>query len=756
MLRLLLSCGRQFNGKQREEPPSWCADLSCAAPATVSGSNVIFDICALDPKATEFLQLGKAIQLHTASLDTGQQGDGAPCTVLCCPRRGTRGAVRIPALLFPMKTNLTFVRPSACALAAAALLQTAAFAAPADDASADTLPITVVTANRFQSAASAQTQSVSIITAEDIKKTGARTVTQALERVLGLPVKLDLSGTEGGSVDLRGYGATAWSNQVIMVDGLRLNEGDLSAPRLGSIAIDNIERIEVVRGASSVIYGEGASAGAILITTKAGAGVARKSSGSITAGLGSKNQRELAANATFATGGFSMDVGAQKRKSDNHRQNFASDSENLSVAAQWTNDWLRIGANIGKDTNHSGLPGPLTAAQYAQNPRQAKTPNDWASQNTNQHGLFAQAQMGNWELAADLGRRDKKARAEYSGIVYGSDIDAHNANLRARHQLKTDAFQNALTVGYDEAQWKVKSLDSSKIAHSKNNGFYIKDDLNLTASATQLSAGWRSEKTSRRSTDIYFPIPNTSLDQRVNAWEFGVAQPINKEWTAFGRIAKGLRMANVEEFSFGPGYTLEAQTSKDIEAGLRWTTAANRFELRTYRSRVKNEIGYDPLATGPFGPFGANVNYDPLTRTGIELDSRSALNEQLAVTVNAAVRKARFSQGAYAGKTVPLVPRSNLSLGLDWSPMAQHRFNARANWVSAQQVDFNNTCRVPSYNTLDAGYSFNTGPWDLQVQAKNLGNKNYYSTAFNCIGGQTNGIYPEAGRSFNVNLRREF
>lgn len=649
-----------------------------------------------------------------------------------------------------MKTNLTFVRPSACALAAAALLQASAFAAPTDDASTDTLPITVVTANRFQSAASAQTQSVSIITAEDIKKTGARTVTQALERVLGLPVKLDLAGTGGGSIDLRGYGETAWSNQVVMVDGLRLSEGDQSAPLLGGIAMDSIERIEVLRGASSVIYGAGASAGAILITTKAGAGVARKNSGSITAGLGNKNQRELAANATFATGGFSMDVGAQKRKSDNHRQNFASDSENLSVAAQWTNDWLRVGANLGQDDKSSRLPGSLTPAQFAQDPWQSLTSVDWASQRVNQHGLFAQAQLGNWELAADAVWRDKKSRSESQWGTYDFDIDARNTNLRARHQVKTDTVSSALTLGYDQGEWARTTLGAfGNTVKAKNHGFYIKNDLNLTAIATQLSAGLRSEKTER------FSPGSPDFAQRVNAWEFGVAQPVSQEWTAFGRIAKGLRVANVDEFTFTPGYTLQAQTSKDIEAGLRWTTAANRLELRTFRSRVTNEIGYDPQATpGPFG--GRNINFDPITRSGIELDSRTSLNEQLTLNVNAAVRKARFSQGAYAGNTVPLVARSNLSLGLNWSPMAQHSFNARANVVSSQQVDFKNTYRIPSYKTLDAGYSYDHGPWELQVQAKNLANKRYYTQAYLTGAGTNIGVYPEAGRSFNVNLRREF
>ena len=652
-----------------------------------------------------------------------------------------------------MKTNLPFVRPSACALAAAALLQTAAFAAPID--AADTLPITVVTAGRFQESAASQTQGVSVITAEDIKKTGARTVTQALERVLGLPVKLDLSGTGGGGIDLRGYGETAWSNQVVMVDGLRLSEGDQSAPLLGGISIDAIERIEVLRGASSVIYGAGATAGAILITTKAGAGVARKNSGSITAGLGNKNQRELAVNATFATGGFSMDVGAQKRKSDNHRQNFASDSENLAIAAQWTNEWLRLGANLGQDDKSSRLPGSLTPAQFAQDPWQANELNDWASQRVNQHGVFAQAQLGNWELAADAGWRDKASRSIgfYGGAIgypYDFDIEARNTNLRARHQVKTDALSNALTLGYDQGQWARTTLGASgNTVKAKNHGFYIKNDLSLTATATQFNAGLRTEKTER------FSPGSPDFAQRVNAWEFGVAQPISQEWTAFGRAAKGLRVANVDEFTFTPGYSLQAQTSKDLEAGLRWATAANRLEVRAYRSRVTNEIGYDPQATpGPFG--GRNINFDPITRSGLELDSRSSLSEQLNLNVNAAVRKARFSQGAYAGNTVPLVARSNLSIGLNWAPMAQHSFNARANMVSSQQVDFNNTYRIPSYKTLDAGYSYDRGPWELQVQAKNLTNKRYYTQAYLTGAGTNIGVYPEAGRSFNVNLRRQF
>lgn len=622
---------------------------------------------------------------------------------------------------------------------------------------ADTLPATVVTAGRFQESAAAQTQGVSVITAQDIAQSGARSVSEALQRVLGLlPMKLDLAGTGSAGIDLRGWGGTAWSNQVVVVDGLRMNEGDLSNPQLANLPIDSIERIEVVRGAASVLYGEGASAGAIIISTKAGLGLARKNGGSVSVGAGSKDLRELAAQATFAAAnGFSLDASVQNRKTDNHRQNFDADSKVAHLGAQWSNDWLRVGAHIGQDDKENGLPGSLSAAQYAANPSQAATPNDRVTQRSNQHGVFAQAQLANWELALDSNWRDKASRSVSAWGAYDFDLDARNSSLRARHQVKTETFGNAFIIGYDHSRWQRDVLGAfGSTAKAENSGWYIKDELSLPASGTQLTAGLRSEKAEKTESGS-----GADLNKRVNAWELGIAQNLNPEWTAFARAAKAMRMANVDEFSFvAPGYNMQPQTSKDVEAGLRWNTAANKLELRAYRSRAKNEIGYDPLFPNPlsWSGLGANVNFDPTTRSGLELDARSQISSQLSLNANAAVRKAKFSSGTYAGKTVPLVAKQTLSLGANWQATAAHNFSVRANWVGSQQVDFNNSCRVPAYNTVDVGYRYQRGAWQLNTQLQNLADKNYYSTAFNCIGGQTNGIYPEAGRQLSLNLRYQF
>src|SRR5690606_15723020 len=92
---------------------------------------------------------------------------------------------------------------------------------------AQSLPETVVTATRFTEEAASLPFGVSVITADAIRAAGATTVNEAIMRLLAVPGRLDLYGGGDYSLDLRGFGSTSSSNQVIVLDGIRLNEGDL-------------------------------------------------------------------------------------------------------------------------------------------------------------------------------------------------------------------------------------------------------------------------------------------------------------------------------------------------------------------------------------------------------------------------------------------------------------------------------------------------------------------------------------------------
>ena len=115
------------------------------------------------------------------------------------------------------------------------------------------LPPVTVTATRFAEAAAELPFGVSVLTADDIKASGVTTVNDAIMKLLGVPGRIDLYGGGDYALDLRGFGTTADNNQVVIVDGIRINEADLGGTRLAGIAIDSVERIEVIRGSSAVL-----------------------------------------------------------------------------------------------------------------------------------------------------------------------------------------------------------------------------------------------------------------------------------------------------------------------------------------------------------------------------------------------------------------------------------------------------------------------------------------------------------------------
>jgi iron complex outermembrane receptor protein len=641
-----------------------------------------------------------------------------------------------------MKKNVQSLRTRASLLAAAASLC-------ATPLLAQTLPETRVSATRFAEPAATLPLGVSVITADQIRAAGATTVNDAIVRLLGVPGRQDLSNGGDTSVDLRGFGTTSDQNQVVILDGIRLNEGDLASTRLAGIPIDSVERIEVLRGSGAVLYGEGATGGVIVITTKAYAGGQRASGASAYAAVGSYGLRDVRASGTVSTpAGFALDADAQDRKTDGYRANSASDSEAASVTGQWSNSWLRLGARYAQDDLAARLPGALTAQQYADDPRQSFFPDDHGSIRSRRTSAFAQADVGSWQLAFDAGERQKELRSIFSGFRSDYDVDAHNYALRGRQELKLGSATNVLVLGTDRNEWKRTNVSASSDAAQDATALYAKDDV-LFATGARLSLGVRTEK-------IHKDSGGTALDDHPNAWELGLSQQLSADWLAYFRVGTSYRLASADEFTFTqPDVILQPQTSKDAEVGTRWNYGAGKLEARLYHSALKNEIGFDPNAPNTF--FGANVNFDPTQREGLEVDWNHALTKAVALQVNGAVRRATFRSGPYEGKDVPLVPRQTLAVRADWVPVAGHRLNAGVNWVSEQHPDFQNTCTIPAYVTADARYAWQFyRNAELALGVTNLFDQKYYTQAFGCVAGTTTSIYPEPGRQFTASVRVQF
>ena len=610
-----------------------------------------------------------------------------------------------------------------------------------------------VTATRFAQNAVDLPFGVSVLEADEIKASGVTTVNEAIMKLLGVPGRLDSYGGGDYGLDLRGFGITADSNQVVVIDGIRINEADLGGTRLAGISIDSVERIEVIRGSGAVLYGEGATGGVIVITTKAGRGTARKNQADVYAAAGSYGVRELRGNGTVVAGNFSLDVAANKRDADNHRDNFRSKVDGASVTGQWSNDWLRAGVRHATDHLDTGLPGGLSQAKYDESLRQTGPfgGSTSASIRNNRNSMFGQAVFGEWQVGLDAGWRDKTLTGSYGSY----DVNASTYALRTKYATKFGGIDNSLTAGIDHDEWKRTGQGAgAAVANQRSEAVYLKDEVTL-ASGTRMSAGWRTESLKKDNSG-----GSVSVNERPNAWEIGVVQPVIAGLSVFGRMGHSFRSPNVDEFGFTtPGLTLQIQTSRDIELGGRWAYVGGRAELRMYSSVLSNEIGYDPNAVGPssaFGYNGANVNFDPTRRQGIEIEVAQVLSANANVRVNAAARRARFTAGTYDGKDVPLTPRHTLSVRADWAPALGHRIDGGVNIVSSQSPDFNNACRMPSYTTADLRYAYQWSLAELAVGVNNLGNTKYYTLAFSCKDGVVGGIYPEAGRAITASVRLHF
>ncbi|HRZ40074.1 MAG TPA: TonB-dependent receptor plug domain-containing protein, partial [Candidatus Omnitrophota bacterium] len=127
----------------------------------------------------------------------------------------------------------------------------------------------VVTASRIAQMDDQLTSSVSVISEEDIASSSARTVADILQDRLGLNI-YDKSSPKTSLVDIRGFNDTATMNVLVLVNGRKVNSIDLSGADYLQVPLEAVRRIEVVRGAASVLYGDNAVGGVINIITKEG------------------------------------------------------------------------------------------------------------------------------------------------------------------------------------------------------------------------------------------------------------------------------------------------------------------------------------------------------------------------------------------------------------------------------------------------------------------------------------------------------
>ena len=222
-------------------------------------------------------------------------------------------------------------------IAAAALLLCTAFPAAQAGAEETTIQLkeVIVTATKTEKAPEDVTQSVTVITGEDIRKTNATDVAAAIQNATG--VHISGYGTPGSVESLKIRGA--YSSQIlVLLNGIRMNSArdggfDLS---LIPVSVDDIERIEIVRGPGSALYGSDAVGGVINIITKK----PTENRSTFTGQVGSHGYDDLFASNAGRHGSWYYLFSGERETSDGYRVN--------SDLYQWV-----YGGRIGYDLSRN-------------------------------------------------------------------------------------------------------------------------------------------------------------------------------------------------------------------------------------------------------------------------------------------------------------------------------------------------------------------------------------------------------------------
>ncbi|UVW29890.1 TonB-dependent receptor [Massilia sp. H6] len=621
------------------------------------------------------------------------------------------------------------------------------------------LPAVVITGARFPAPAAESPIGATVISAEQIRRAGVLDVNSAIRKIGGVYGRQSLDGSPDFGLDLRGFGANSGQNLVILVDGVRMNENELSGAILASIPVDTVERIEITRGGSSVLYGEGATGGVINVITKrgagagAGAGQASGYHGSLSLERGRFDQHDARARVAYGQGPLSFDLAAAHQGTDNYRANNAFRQKSISGGFQWAAEGTRLGMRLDSARQDMRLPGSLTEQQFIDNPRQSLTPNDHGSTDIDRVTAFAEHRIGSLELAAELAHREREVRAAY-GLLFESAYRSRQTQFspRLRHSARVDGLHNEFVAGVDLVRWQ-RDTSFGSSASQDSKALYLRDELRFAQlSNARLAVGARHERFEKDEANAMLGVPAGAQSQ--NGWSLEGSIDVAPSLTLHAKAGRSYRIPNADENGYrSSGALLDVQTSRDLELGVRAGSDARSVTARVFRHRLHNEIFFDPTLSGG---WGANTNLDPTRRQGVELEGQLSLGQAWRLSGQWQHVEAQFTAGPNAGREMVLVPKNVVSTRLAWTPAAPHSAELGAQWVGSQRYgnDFTNTCgaRIPSYATVDARYAYRVGAWEAAVSGLNLGDRQYYSNAFGC----RSGIYPSDGRQLKLSLRYQF
>ncbi|MBX3456391.1 TonB-dependent receptor [Ferrovibrio sp.] len=670
-------------------------------------------------------------------------------------------------------------------LASTTLITGLSLSARAQDG-ATTLSAVTVTASRLGGGITGA--STTVIDSEEIARTPGDTLQDVLSRQPGIQTRSLFGGVAGTgtTIDMRGFGASAGANTLILLNGRRLNDIDLSGVDLAAIPKSSIQRIEVIRGnAAAVLYGDGAVGGAINIITATPSGQPQYS---VDLGIGTLGQREANVASRLNAGGFDFSGYAGFINSDGYRDNNKLLERNASLEIRRLMDFGELYVTAGVDEQQLGAPGArrvtLTSDLMASDRKGATTPFDFSNRSGQNMALGGTYEINDaLELTIDAGARRKEQHANFrdsGGFHSYVDTELTTLSFTPRLNWQARPFDLPLNsiLGFDYYQSSYSSYRQREAgdtpihrytAAQDSAALYGQSTLNVTKD-TALSGGLRYQRSETTARDAFntnapgggFGSQVRPLDDVDPNWaaHLGAEHHFMPELGVFARMGRSFRLATLDERIGGPtaNFRLKTQTSMDYEAGFEGRIGPADYRISAYYMELENEIHYSPATFN-------NINLDPTRRRGIESSGSYRVMDGVKLRGALAYTESEFREGRYAGNRVPLVSNWTGSLGLSWDILPKYLLlDIDTRFVGNRRMDndqSNFQPTIPAYALVDLRLSGkldvfdNSARWSFLVQ--NLLDRDYYnySVASSSTFGTYN-AYPLPGRTAMARIGMDF
>jgi iron complex outermembrane receptor protein len=631
----------------------------------------------------------------------------------------------------------------------------------------------VVTASRDARAVAEVPASVSVVTAEDIAKAADVSLPDALRDLAGIEVRSFSGNASQAEVRMRGFGENAHGRVLVLLDGQRLNRPDMAGINWLQVPLNSVERIEVIRGGNSVLYGDYALGGVINIITKKGS---KEFEFENTAMAGSYGTFVERAGASGSRGPLEYSVNAEAQTTDGYRDRSAYRGAGAGAGVQYdVSEKLSASVGLSYDATKFEMPGYLTLDQMKADPRQSINPDDDVESD------FFNCSLGLRAAAGAAGRADvgvsygrKTMRSDVTSWMSFADQTIDTLEVTPRYVMEKDVFgrKNRLVAGVDFSHDLLnvdRFADKDHGAETSSArltetiaGVYARDEVSLNASWI-VSGGARLERNELDARTWAGGAETLDGDTTHNAGaiDVGVVRKIGDASKVFGKLATVYRYPFVDEQVSYIGYgsdqiytDIEPEKGEDYELGAEFSVSRDLdLAVTLFLLNMRDEIAWNNMTM-------RNENLDETRRQGAEVGAQYALRRGMTLGANYTYTAAEFTGGENDGHSVPLVPKHMGSAWLDSALPWDFSLKTSAAYVGSQYLGGDNGNlgpRLSDYTVVNLLLRYNPSllpAFSFYAGVDNLFDEEYASVAYK--GFETDAYYPSPGRSYKAGVSCRF